>query len=571
MEQLDPIFLELGIIIATAAIFGIAARAFKQPPILGYILAGIILGPIGASLIQNQSDFKALSSFGIALLLFLVGLEVDWQKIKKLGNITGLLSILQIIGTLFLGFFVSLSLGLDINTAFIIGLVLAFSSTIVVIKLLSEKHDLDSLYGRISVGVLLAQDIVAIFVIALLAGSAQMKQFSVLDTVTLLAVKTIALVVFAWFVSSWIFPKIFKIFAKSNELLFVVSLAWCFTFAILTVKLGFSIEIGAFLAGVSLASLPYAIEIVGRIKSLRDFFIILFFVILGTELNLTGDKDWLLIIIFSLLAIIAKPIIVTLILSAQGLRRRVAFLTGLSLGQMSEFSMILSGLALTLNLIESDIASVITAATALSLLVSPYLINNSEKIFSFFKPILGFIERKAGKKYSLEIKGSPLVNHIIIFGYHRLGFHILKALRDLNHQVLIIDFNPDVIDKMNQLGIPAIFGDAQDEELLESIHLKNARMIISTIPHREESLFLIKKIRKIKNDIIIIVTAKNIEEALEFYKNGADYVILPEQISGEHMANLLKEYEKKTLRKFLTHKSEEVHLLKTKKQALYLE
>lgn len=572
MESIDPIFLELAIIIALSAIFGVVARMLKQPPIIGYLLAGIVLGPVGAAMIRNPENINALSEIGIALLLFLVGLEMDWKKLKKLGIITGVLSIIQIGLTFSIGFIVAILLNLNLAAAIVLGLTLAFSSTVIVIKLLSEKHDLDSLYGRISIGVLLVQDIVAIFAIALLPSLAKIHELSIGDTVILLAAKTAGLVFLAWFLSSWIFPKLFRGLASSQELLFVVSLAWCFVFAILTLSLGFSVEIGAFLAGVSLASLPYAFEIVGRIKSLRDFFIILFFVVLGTQISFSSNINWTIIILFTALAVVIKPLIVILSLSWQGLRRRVAFMTGISLGQMSEFSLILSGLALELKMINQELASIITLSAALSFLISPYLINISGYLFSKSRSLLGIIERRSGIKYSLELEMmQSMKDHIIIFGYHRMGYHILKTLKQLGQEVLIIDFNPEVIDQLQRQKIPAVFGDAQDEELLESIHFKNAKMIISTIPYREENLFLIKKAHQLKRDIISIITAGQIDDALEFYKNGASYVIMPYQLSGEHVADLLKKFENKTLNKFLASRKEEVRLLKTKSHALYIE
>lgn len=572
MSSIDPIFLELTIIIAISAFFGITARMLKQPPIIGYLLAGIVLGPVGAAYIQNPENINALSEIGIALLLFLVGLEMNWLKLKKLSAITGILSIVQIGLTFTTGFVVAIFFNLDLATAVVLGLAIAFSSTVIVVKLLSEKHDIDSLYGRIAVGALLVQDIVAIFAIALLPSLVRSPELSIGNTVILLTLKTVGLVFLAWFLSSWALPRFFKGLAKSHELLFVVSLAWCFVFAILTVKIGFSIEIGAFLAGVSLASLPYATEIVSRIKSLRDFFIILFFVVLGTQINFTSNSNWKLIVILTVLVVFIKPLIIVLCLSWQGLRRRVSFLTGITLGQMSEFSLILSGLALELQIIDSKYASIITIIAALSFLISPYLINISGFLFTIVKPLLGLVERRSGTKYSLELKSNhPFKDQVIIFGYHRMGFHILKTLRKLNHEVLIIDFNPEVIDRLRHQNVPAIFGDALDEELLESIHLKNAKMIISTIPYREENLFLIKKVHKINRNIILIITAGQIDDALDFYKHGASYVILPYQLSGEYIAELLKKYENKTLNKFLACQAEEVNLLKTKSHALYLE
>ncbi len=560
-----PPFIELGLVLIAASLFGLLARLLKQPALIGYIIAGFVLGPLGYQVISHNELLPTFSEIGITFLLFLVGLELNLSSLKTIGNKIVNLAVLQIVLTFALGYSVGLLFSFSPVEASIIGLALTFSSTIVVLKLISEKNDVQSLYGKLSVALLIIQDIVAVVALALVSGLVNTSNLS-LEIFDLLG-KIILLFLTAWLASKYILPSLFKWLAKSRDLMIITAVGWCFLFAISAYSLGFSYAIGAFLAGLSLAAIPYNIDIMGQIRPLRDFFIVMFFVLLGFSFNPEGQILWGLVAVLTALALIAKPLIILISLSAQKFKLRTSFYSSFSLGQMSEFSVILAITAASSGIVPDTILSSIIISTAISLAASSYLITESDRLFEFLRPALKFVEPK-DVEYNLE-SAPELVDHVVIFGYHRMGFHILKTLKNLKQEVLVVDFNPDIIENLRKQKIPAIFGDATDSELLDSVQLQNAKMVISTIPHLEENLILTERIREAHKGILMIATAGEISEALKIYKRGADYVILPQLLSGEYISELLQKHEAGTLKKYLNSRANEKRLLRTKKHNLY--
>lgn len=563
---MDSTIIELGSVLILASVLGLLARALRQPPIIGFILAGFVLGPLGATRIENQQLIALFSQIGIVLLLFLVGLELDWSHLRKLGKAAFNLALLQISLTFALGYSTGLFFGLTPIAAIVIGLALTFSSTIVVLRLISAKNDVQSLYGQLSVALLLIQDLVAVVVLVLITGNQAAGSVGV--EVASLGIKLFLLFATAWAVAQLILPSLFKTVAKTRDLLVLTSLAWCFLGAIGAHLIGFSYEIGAFVAGLSLASLPYASDVFGQIRPLRDFFIVLFFVLLGLSFNPGGMVDWRLVGILIGISVVAKPIIILISLAAQRFRIRTSFFAAFSLGQMSEFSVILAMAASNRQLIDGSVLGAIIIATAVSFALSSYVINAAPLLYNWFKPILMRLQLP-GNSYHLE-SIPELKEHIIIFGYHRTAFHILRKLRRMKEDVLVVDFNPDIIEALRKRHIPSVFGDASDPELFETIHLKNAKLIISTIPHQEENHMLIRQARAAHKDMAMITTAEDVDDAIALYEAGADYVILPKLVTGEHIAQLLESYKTGTLRQFLRTYRSDRSLLKTRENDLYL-
>ncbi|MEI6477433.1 MAG: cation:proton antiporter [bacterium] len=565
---MNTIFTEIGVVVAAATFCALAVRLLKQPPILGYIIAGVILGPIGAHFIQNQNLFEGIRQIGIALLLFLVGLELDWSKTKHQLATTFLIGSAQVSGSFLAGYLLSTVLGLPVLTGIYLGAALSFSSTVIVIKILSESRDMNSLHGRLSVGLLLFQDVAAIIVMIVLGGVGSPSSLGTGSLLLLLLLKSLALLAILYFLSQYVLPRLFRRIARSGELLFLASLAWCFVVAIAGSYYDFPVEIGAFLAGVSLAALPYSLDILSRLRSLRDFFVILLFVSFGTELSIPGPSIYALIGGMMVITVIVKPLMTFITLHLRGFRNRTAFLTSLSLGQMSEFSLILVSIGLAQGQISSDIATGIVFTTIASIFVSTILLNNRERLYNLVRKPLRHIEHN-GREHLYLAEEKELENHIIIFGYHRMGYHILSKLRALHHRVLVVDFNPDIIRRLKEQGVDCLYGDVQDEDILELIQADKASMIISTIPHSQETTFLINEVKAHHKKPILIVTSHHIDDALEYYKLGANYVILPHLLGGEHVADLISEYEHHELRGFIKQQAEELKLLKAKNHALY--
>lgn len=512
-------------------------KALKQPLVVGYIIAGILISPFIIKYGVSQDVIGIFSNFGIAFLLFIVGLHLNPKVIKEIGLSSFFIGLGQMIFTFALGFLVSFGLlGFDILASAYVGIALAFSSTIIIMKLLSDRGQLDSLYGKISIGILIIQDILAIVVLMFISSSYIGSTFGFFTLKGL--VSGIGLIIVLFLVGFLVLPRVTKSIAKSQELLFLFSITWCFIVAALFSYFGFSLEIGALVAGVILSISPYSTEISAKIRPLRDFFIVVFFMILGLNMQLSNVGSIIVdAIILSLVVLIFKPIILMFFMAMFGYTKRTNFSVGTALAQISEFSLIILALGVSVGHISGDVLSTLTITGIITITLSTYMVIYSN---DFYKRISGFLslfekqnakkERKITKSYST-----------ILFGYNRIGFSILKSLKKIRKSYLIVDFNPDTIADLDKLGIPCLYGDAYDSELLEDLPLSKAEMVVSTIPDQETNLLLIESVKATNPNCIVIVRAHSIEEALDFYKKGANYVLTPHFLGGEYVANMIDE------------------------------
>lgn len=526
---------ELAIVILIAAGLGIAARLLKQPIILAYILTGVIIGIFGFLHLTNKELFNTFSELGIMFLLFLIGLEINYASLRLVGRVSLLVGLGQIILTFIPGFFIARFFDFNFLQAAYIAIALTFSSTIIVVKLLSEKRDTNSLYGKISIGLLLVQDFVAILLLIFLAG-VQIGGVILSPNIILTVLKGVVLFVLMLWLGRKIIPLLFDKIAQSQELLFLTSLAWCLGVATIATKFGFSIEIGGFLAGLALANSSEHFQISSRIKSLRDFFILIFFVILGSSLvfsNLSGLA--LPIIVFSIFVLIGNPLIVLIIMGVMGYRKRTSFLTGITVAQISEFSLILAAFGLKLGHLGDRAVSLITAVGITTITLSTYLIIYNEQIFRYFFRFLSIFERRNRKENGL--KEADFNKPIILIGSHRIGQNIAAYLP--KNDLLVIDFDPDVISQMRKQGYATLFGDIADNEIMERANLNSARLIICTSSDFDDNIRILTASKspslKNKNKPKVILRAETEKDAKILYQQGADYVLLPHLTSGQYL------------------------------------
>lgn len=533
------IFQELGLVLIAATAFTVLVRQFRLPPLVGYIATGIVLGPVGTQFLHNQELFEAMREIGTALLLFFVGLEIDWQKGRRLMGTVWKLGLVQILGAL--GLSAALGLFFDFTPLGIIyvGLALASSSTVVIVKLLSEARDLNSLHGRLSTGVLLFQDMVMVVALVILAGISTPSFLDWPSLLLILVAKGLSLIIVLGFLSKYALPKIFGYFAHSHELLFVASLAWCFLLAITLNLIQLPIEIGAFLAGLSLGILPYSTDIANRLRSVRDFFVILLFVAIGSSFLWPSARYAAIMAVLLASTLVAKPLITLIALELAGYKSRTAFFTALTQNQLSEFSLILMSMAAASNVVSPELANAITFVAILSIFFSTIFLGYRRSLFQQAKPILHAFERKE-KSFFPALQDPPQhQDHIIIFGYHRMGYHIFKKLQHTGREIVIVDTNPDIIQALQEHHQHCLYGDVQDEEVYSLVSTQTASIIVSTIPYKDETEFLIGHVKKINRKAIVVVTAHNVEDALSYYEQGVDYVILPHLLGGEHVGEVL--------------------------------
>ena len=537
---MGELYLEITILIGLATVLALIFRLLKQPPILSYILAGIIVGPVGLFHITNGEVLHSFAEIGITLLLFMLGLEMKFKDLRSVGKVALYTGIGQIVFTSVIGFGICLLLGFSALASLYIAVALTFSSTIIVVKLLSDKKDLKSLYGKISVGFLLVQDFVAIIALIILSG------FNTGDTqispITFLLLTLKATVIFGWVIllSKTVLPRLMNFVAKNTEILFLFSLAWAFSMAafVSSPYIGFSIEIGGFLAGLALANTAQNIQIVSRVRSLRDFFITIFFVTLGMKMIFADFSTiFLPSVLLSLFVLIGNPIIVMIILGLMGYRSRTSFMAGLTVAQISEFSLIVIFMGNKIGHVDDSVVSLLTIVGVVTFIISTYMIMNSNYLYKKLSPILKFFERK--EIHEILLPTSELKKHVVLIGANRMGESILEALLAKDEKVVVIDFDPDVIDRLKKKNIQCYFGDVADPEIQEHVNITDARLIMSTVPDVDDNLLMLQSLKRKKKDILIVVFALETDDAKALYKAGADYVVLPHLAGGRHIAKIL--------------------------------
>ncbi len=549
------IFIQLAIILFTAFIISYIVQAFKQPVIIGYIIAGIIIGPFIIGFGASHEIIEIFSKFGIAFLLFIVGLHLNPKVIKEIGISSLLIGLVQIVLTFGLGFLISIGFfGFNVITSLYIGIALAFSSTIIIMKLLSDKKHLDALYGKISIGILIIQDLVAIAVLMFISSSANGADVGSLALRGLLG--GAGLIVASLLIGFLLLPKITKSIAKSQELLFLFSICWCFVIAALFHYFGFSIEIGALVAGIALSVSPYSVEITSKIRPLRDFFLILFFIILGLNIQISNIGSIVVnALILSAAILIFKPLILMTFMAIFRYTKRTNFLVGTTLAQISEFSLIILTLGVAMGHISAEILSTLTLAGIITITLSTYMIIYSNSFYKKMSSIISIFERKNLKREQKVKKKYDA----ILFGYNRIGFSILKSFKKLRQKYLVVDFDPDVVADLSKLRIPCLYGDAFDSELLAELPLDKIKLAVSTIPDFETNILLIESIRMVNPHAVIIVRAHQIKEALNLYKEGATYVLTPHFLGGEYIAKMIRTL--KTRREYKNEKKKHIEML----------
>ena len=533
---MSEILTQLSFIIVIVLAVSFIMRLLKQPLIIGYIISGIILGPFFLGVLPGIDTVQVFSEFGIALLLFIVGLHLSPKVIKEVGKISLITGLGQIFFTAIISYVISIMLGFSPLTSLYLAAALTFSSTIIILKLLSDKGDLDSLYGKISIGFLLVQDFVAILALIVISSFSSGENF--LSTIGSTLLKGALLIAILAPISIFILPRFQKFFAKSQEFLFIFSIAWGLGLASLFFFAGLSIEVGALIAGVLLSFSPYNLEIGSRLKPLRDFFIISFFLLLGAQMAINNVSQLIFpAMIFSLLILIGNPLIVMALMGFEGFTKKTGFLAGLTVAQIGEFSLIGIALGVKVGHLPNEILSLITLTSLITIGICTYMVIYSNKIYSAFSKHLNVFERKKLKETRKIRKDVDAV----LFGYNRIGFGILTSLKKIKKNYLVVDFDPEVISDLKKLRIPSVYGDVDDEILLNELPLKKLKLVISTIPDFETNELLIETVKLENKEAIIIVRAHSIEDAMDLYKKGADYVLTPHFLGGEYLANMLQE------------------------------
>jgi Kef-type K+ transport system membrane component KefB/Trk K+ transport system NAD-binding subunit len=538
-------FIEIALILLAAVAIGGLGTALRQPLIVSFIGVGILVGPAGLSLITHHEEIELLASMGIALLLFVVGLKLDVHMIRTVGPVALATGLGQVIFTSVIGFGITLGLGYGLVPSTYIAVALTFSSTIIIVKLLSDKREIDALHGRIAVGFLIVQDIAVILAMigltALAAGVDAGPEANVATNVAMVVVKGLAFLGAIIVLMRWVLTGLTSRIARSSELLVLFGIAWAVVLAAAGEWLGFSREVGAFLAGVSLAATPYREALAGRLVSLRDFLLLFFFIDLGARLDLSLLGATVApALILSAFVLVGNPLIVMVIMGVMGYRKRTGFLAGLTVAQISEFSLILGALGLNLGHIDEEAMGLITFVGLVTIALSTYLIIYSGPLYERLSPWLGLFERATPyREIAGDAPAQRLRADIILFGLGRYGGGIARHLLERNRRVVGVDFDPQALDSWREAGLAVVYGDAEDPELFEHLPLDDARWVVSTAPSGDTGRVLLRHLQQRGYKGKIAVACRTPEEEETLRVEGADVILRPFADAAEQAVDAL--------------------------------
>ncbi len=536
------VFTEIAMLLLVAAVIGAIGVRLRQPLIVAFIAVGILVGPSVLGWVSANDQVDLLAQMGIALLLFVVGLKLDLHIIRTMGMVALATGLGQVFFTSVVGYFIAIALGMSPVTALYVAVALTFSSTIIIVKLLSDKREVDALHGRIAIGLLIVQDIVVVMVMIGLTALGEAGDITELgwEAITVLLKGGLFIIAIGLLMRYVLTPLLHQL-ARSQELLVLFSIAWAVALGAAGVHLGFSKEVGAFLAGVSLASTPYRETIGARLVSLRDFLLLFFFIDLGAGLELaTLGAQVVPAIILSLFVLIGNPLIVMTILGVMGYRKRTGFLTGLTVAQISEFSLILGALGLSLGHIDADAMGLITLVGLITISASTYLILYSHPLYDKISPWLGLFERKRPQREeALDLLANGKNIDVILFGLGRFGSGIARELQQRGQRVLCVDFDPNLVRRHEGNIYSVCYGDAEDPEFIASQSLKQVRWVVSSVRDVSVNLTLLQSLHNHSFSGQTAVTAHSLSNATKLKKAGADHVMMPYSDAAKEAVNKL--------------------------------
>lgn len=534
-------FYELTALLALAAGVGFIGLLLRQPMVVSFIGVGILAGPSGLDLVQSHESIDLLADLGIAVLLFLVGLKLDLKLIRTLGPVALATGLGQVAFTSITGYAIAMAMGMDALSAMYVAVALTFSSTIIIVKLLSDKREVDSLHGRIAIGFLIVQDLVVVLAMMILSsvgiGSQESGDGSAFLHIAKIMGYGAGMLVFIAVFMRYVATRLVARAAYSPELLITFAIGWAALLAAVGDYLGFSKELGGLLAGISLASTPFREAIVARMSSLRDFLLLFFFVALGSNLDLTLLGDQLAAaLLLSLFVLVGNPLIVIIIMGFMGYRKRTGFLAGLTVAQISEFSLIFMAMGMALGHVNAEALGLVTLVGLITIGTSVYMITYSHTLYRWLEPVLSPFERRQPyREQSVEPQqASKNPYDVILFGLGRYGKAIAEYLHMEKFNILAVDFNPEEINNWHKRGFDAIYGDASDQDFVATLPLSDVKWVICALPqhdlgltHEDPRIILMDglKHRQFEGKVAVSTHHTHDIEALKI--KGADLVLCP--------------------------------------------
>jgi Kef-type K+ transport system membrane component KefB len=547
--MVENVFLEFSLILGISALIGFIGLQLRQPLIVSFIAVGILVGPSVLDIVHSGDKIDLLAHIGIAILLFVVGLKLDLHIIKSMGLVALATGLGQVIFTSIFGFLLVLMLGYDPIAATYIAVALTFSSTIIIVKLLSDKKELDTLHGKIAIGFLIVQDIAVILAMILLTAIGGSDTNG--TTLSLQILKMVGNGIFMFLVVAlimkYVIPSLLKMVARSSEMLILFAIAWAVVGASAGHYLGFSKEVGAFLAGITIASTPYRDMIAARLVGLRDFLLLFFFINLGAglELGLLGGQI-VPAIILSLFILIGNPLIVMVIMGYMGYRKRTGLLAGFTVAQISEFSLILIALGYTLGHLSQESVGLVTLVGLITISASTYMILYSHHIYTFLAPYLQIFERKVPHR-EIALSEDKESDHpdTVIFGLGRFGTLIAHALQEKGRHIVGIDFNPDLVHSSKINFIPVQYGDVENPDFISHMDLREIKWVICTIREIHIGVIVIDSLKEAGYSGKIAISCHSETEARKLREHGADLTLIPYRDAAYEAVDRILDHDKK--------------------------
>jgi Kef-type K+ transport system membrane component KefB len=543
---MDTVFSEFATLLLMSAAAGLVSLWLRQPVLIAYIVIGITAGPAVLGVVTAHDQIALLAQVGVAVLLFVVGLKLDLQHIRHIGPVALATGLGQLAFTIIIGFLIVMAMGKGWVEALYVAVGLTFSSTIIIVKLLSDKRELESLHGRIAVGFLIVQDlavVVAMMVMSAMRGSEDAGvETALLPLMGSLALRIGVALVAMYLLMRYVLPKLVDRMAQSQELLLIFAIGWGTGLAAIGEWAGFSKEAGAFLAGFSLASTHYRDAINARLTGIRDFLLLFFFIDLGAKLDFsTLGGEVLPAVVLSLFVLIGNPLIVMAIMGYMGYRKRTGFLCGLTVAQISEFSIIFVAMGISLGHIDSGALGLTTLVGLITIALSTYMILYSHPLYEKLAPWLGIFERKRPyRELAVSTERHDLQEaDVIVVGLGRYGSRLALGLKAAELKVLGVDFDPEVARSLRRHGLPVRYGDGIASEFMETLPLKGTRWVVSTLPDLASNRDLVRGLRELHFTGEVAVVAREEFDGTALKKLGVSTVLYPMRNAVDHAVDAL--------------------------------
>jgi Kef-type K+ transport system membrane component KefB len=537
-------FTELSVLLLICALAGALFVWLRQPVLIAYIVVGIAVGPAVFGLVSAHDQIDLLAQVGVAVLLFAVGLKLDLHHIRHIGPVALATGLGQLTFTIVIGFGLVLALGKAPMEALYVAVALTFSSTIIIVKLLSDKRELDSLHGRIAVGFLIVQDlavVIAMMAMSALRGSNDggAEGAGLLAVLVSLGWRLAAAALAMYVLMRWVLPALVAAMARSQELLLVFAIAWGVVLAAVGEWAGFSKEAGAFLAGFSLASTPYREAMNARLTGIRDFLLLFFFIDLGAKLELsTLGAEVVPAIVLSLFVLIGNPLIVMAIIGYMGYRRRTGFMAGLTVAQISEFSIVFVAMGITLGHVGVQALSLTTLVGLVTITLSTYMILYAQPLYERLAPWLRVFERaQPFREIAAESQADRTRSaEAIVFGLGRYGSRLFEQLRASGIDAIGVDFDPEAVRELQGRGLPVLFGDGEDPDFLESLPLRQVRWVITSFPQWESNRALLHALQAANYRGQVVGAVRDAAHGQALAAAGVAHILNPFDDAADHAA-----------------------------------